>query len=276
MVVRSYRPKPSPPKGCASVIALVLICLLAACTSLTSSPDSLGINTNQLKRISGEANSKHYKEQYAHIDDVNESLCIVVWIDKSYSVKESVPKVEKEQILNLLDLIDNIGTGSLALGIIGRNTKSDMIFYNRSNKSLKPPVREHGMSSKEYQKKLLSYKKKRDRGGGSVSNESKRVRFEKALVKYLDYSSLHSRSKVCEAINISKQIFKQANNIDANKVLLTVTDGLDNGDEKCSWNLGKGIEMIVVNRLSYDAFPLYTNEHYIDIEIAIDQIINKY
>lgn len=201
---------------------------------------------------------------------------IVVWIDKSGSIAQGyVPKVSVSDLIPLLDIVEQMNA-SLAVGVIGSNTREQMAFISNSDDQLKVPEKTDNMDANEYMKALLKYKKRKARKAATkVSFPKKKEKFMTDLKDILNYSEMHQQSKICEAINVSNRIFSQPNHSNSDKMLLMVTDYYHNGKENCPLTLSDA-EVISVNRLSTSNAPkFYNDSHFVDMTSAVDYLISK-
>lgn len=209
-------------------------------------------------------------------ESISMEASIVIWLDKSGSINQGyVPKVTVADLAPILDIVEQMNA-SLAVGVIGSNTREQMAFISNSDNQLKVPEKTDNMDANEYMQELLKYKKRNARKAATkVSFSKKKVKFMTELTEILNYSEIHQQSKICEAINVSNRIFSQPNHNESEKILLVVTDWLHNGLENCPIALSD-TEVITVNRLSVSNAPkLYNGSHFVDMTSAVDYLISK-
>jgi len=268
---------PNPEdSGCVGIVFLLFLFLagLATCSSTyviapknsevcAQSLDLTFANPNELSDI---VNTKNESSFYTNIDSKVRiqnaatdplDLAIIIWIDVSASIGQGlVPKVYSEQIAPILDILEQIN-GSLAIGLLGANTKEEMLFISNSDEKIVMPVRRDNQDAAEYRTDLLKWKKKQARQSAvKISYAQKRNEFMSDLRELLDYSSLDNKSLICEGINLSNRIFEQPNHKGSQRILLMVTDYFSNGSDKCPIRLKSDIDLISVNRLSHANTPI--------------------
>ena len=281
-------PNDSNPEdsGCLGVTFILLLFLVSLATC-SSTQVIYSENTPVYEETTCQANADFIESCHPNLEnsiefqnEANNSLdaAIVIWIDVSGSIGQGVvPRVHPEQLEPILDILEQIN-GSLALGLLGAQTREQMLFISNSTKKITMPERRDNQDATEYRKDILRWKKRQARQSATlIPFAQKRSKFMNDLRQLLNYSALHHKSLICEGLNLSMRVFDQPNHKDSQRFLLMVTDYYHNGtDEKCPIRLPGDIELISVNRLSNANTPLmYKGEHFVDVSSAINHIINK-
>jgi len=274
---RTIKPQMSESEdsGCVGLTFILLLFLasLATCGSTSA--------------INIEHSHKKYKTEIIESEfcnetklNINEGLEVVIsiWVDKSGSANGIVPDLSYEQLQPNLEVYSYLDQASMSLGKIGAATRADMSFLSfRKSSKLAPPKRQPGQSPASYKSDLLRFKKRQARGSTGSSFEDKISSFEKASKAILNAPKNEPHSLICEALNVSKRQFTQANvSSSTMKFVLIFSDMYNTGLENCPLSLGEA-NLIIVNRLSDpSSLVLHSNtQHFISVEEAIDYIASK-
>jgi len=269
---QSYATKPSynaaqdpEDKGCLLIFffAILILCTLGTCSFTYAYEPS--------------SSAKCISVDESHEGDGLEAV-VSVWVDMSGSVNGLVPQLLYSHLQPILDVYSHLDAASMSVGKIGASTRSEMSFLSfRKSSKLTPPKRKPGQSPDDYKTALMRFKKRKARGGSGSTFQDKISNFEIATKAILNAPKNESQSQICEAINVSKRQFSQANvSSSTQKFILICSDMYPNGSESCPLTLGDA-ELIVVNRLSNPPdLVLHSNtQHFISVEEAIDYIVSK-